>query len=74
MNFSQYLNELRINYIVEELKTNRIIRKHTIAAIADDLGYNNSESFTNNDVFLELSSKWNTLDRNTQRYRSHSIF
>lgn len=46
-NFSQYLNELRINYIVEELKTNRIIRKHTIAAIADDLGYNNSESFTN---------------------------
>lgn len=26
------------------------------------------------DVFLELSSKWDTLDRNTQRYRTHSIF
>ena len=26
------------------------------------------------DVFLELSSKWNTLDRNTQRYRLHTIF
>ena len=46
-NFSQYLNELRINYIVEELKSNEKIRKHTIAAIADDIGYNNAESFTN---------------------------
>lgn len=46
-NFSQYLNELRINYIVEELKSNKKIRKLTIAAIADDIGYNNSESFTN---------------------------
>lgn len=46
-NFSQYLNELRINYIVEELKSNKKIRKHTIAAIAEDIGYNNSESFTN---------------------------
>ena len=25
------------------------------------------------DVFLELSEKWNTLERNTQRYRNHSI-
>ncbi|MGU3377274.1 helix-turn-helix domain-containing protein [Chryseobacterium sp. M5A1_1a] len=46
-NFSQYLNELRINYIVEELNHNEKIRKHTIAAIADDIGYNNSESFSN---------------------------
>lgn len=46
-NFSQYLNELRINYIVEELNHNVKIRKHTIAAIADDIGYNNSESFSN---------------------------
>ncbi len=46
-NFSQYLNELRINYIVEVLKSNPKIRKHTIAAIAEDIGYNNSESFTN---------------------------
>ena len=46
-NFSQYLNELRINYIVEELKSNKKIRKHTIVAIAEDIGYNNSESFTN---------------------------
>lgn len=25
------------------------------------------------DVFLELSKKWNTLDRNTQRYRDKTI-
>ena len=26
------------------------------------------------DVFLELAGKWDTLDRNSQRYRIHSIF
>ncbi|WP_261509788.1 helix-turn-helix domain-containing protein [Chryseobacterium paludis] len=46
-NFSQYLNELRINYIVEELNKNDKLRKYTISAIADDIGYNNSESFSN---------------------------
>ncbi len=46
-NFSQYLNALRINYIVEELNNNERLRKYTIAAIADEIGYNNSESFSN---------------------------
>jgi len=46
-NFSQYLNELRINYIIEELNKNEKLRKYTISAIADDIGYNNSESFSN---------------------------
>lgn len=46
-NFSQYLNELRINFIVEELNKNQRLRKYTIAAIADEIGYNNSESFAN---------------------------
>lgn len=46
-NFSQYMNELRINYIIEELKTNKVLRKHTISAIAEDIGFNNSESFSN---------------------------
>ena len=46
-NFSQYLNELRINYVVEELKANKELRKFTILAIADEIGYNNTESFTN---------------------------
>lgn len=46
-NFSQYLNELRINYIVEELNNNEKLRKYTVAAIANEIGYNNSESFSN---------------------------
>ncbi|ASW74369.1 hypothetical protein IQ37_04705 [Chryseobacterium piperi] len=46
-NFPQYLNQLRIEYIVNNLKENKILRKHTIAAIADEAGYNNAESFTN---------------------------
>lgn len=46
-NFSQYLNELRISYIVEELRTNTQLQKYTISSIADHAGYNNSESFTN---------------------------
>ncbi|MBW8522221.1 helix-turn-helix transcriptional regulator [Chryseobacterium chendengshani] len=46
-NFSQYLNELRINHIVIELNNNERIRKYTISAIAEDVGFNNSESFSN---------------------------
>lgn len=45
-NFSQYINELRINHIVEELKINPSLQKYTIAGIAEEAGYNNSESFT----------------------------
>lgn len=45
--FSQYINELRIQYIVRELDTNPNLRRFTIAGIADEAGYNNSESFTN---------------------------
>ena len=46
-NFPQYINELRINYIVKQLKDNPNLQKYTIAGIAEEAGYNNSESFTN---------------------------
>lgn len=46
-NFSQYLNELKIQHIVKQLKVNKSLQKFTIAAIADEAGYNNVESFTN---------------------------
>ncbi|KFF29548.1 hypothetical protein IQ37_04810 [Chryseobacterium piperi] len=45
--FPKYLNELRIQYIVGELKQNKNLQKFTIAAIADKAGYNNVEPFTN---------------------------
>lgn len=46
-NFPQYLNELRIQYIINNLKENKNLQKFTVAAIADEAGYNNAESFTN---------------------------
>ncbi|KFF11510.1 hypothetical protein IW15_14950 [Chryseobacterium soli] len=46
-NFPQYLNELRIQHIIEELKTNKNLQKLTIAGVAEEAGFNNAESFTN---------------------------
>ena len=46
-NFSQYLNELRVNYIILELKNDKKLRKYTIGAIAREAGFSNSESFSN---------------------------
>lgn len=45
--FPQYLNQLKIHYILEELKTNSKLHKLTIAAIAEEAGFNTSESFSN---------------------------
>jgi len=45
-NFSNYINELRIEYIVQELKLNKKYRKYTIKAIASECGFKNSESFS----------------------------
>lgn len=44
--FSNYVNELRINYVVEELKTNTKFRKYTIRAIANEIGFNTTEAFS----------------------------
>ncbi|OPB94516.1 helix-turn-helix domain-containing protein [Elizabethkingia ursingii] len=46
LSFPQYLNKLRIQYIVKELKENKNLRKLTIAAIAEKGGYNNAEAFS----------------------------
>ena len=46
MSFSNYLNTLRIEYIINKLKTDVTIRKFTIKAIAEEAGFNNSESFS----------------------------
>lgn len=44
--FSHYLNKLRINYIIEELKNNSKYRKYTVKAISEISGFNNAESFS----------------------------
>ena len=45
--FTNYLNELRITYAVNELKNNVTLRKYTIKAIAEDMGYHSAETFSN---------------------------
>lgn len=44
--FTQYINDLRIDNIVNELKTNKSLRKYTMAAIAEEAGFNTAESFS----------------------------
>ncbi|WP_027394097.1 helix-turn-helix domain-containing protein [Aquimarina latercula] len=46
MSFSNYINELRINYVVNELKNNVKLRNYTIDALAKEIGFNNRESFS----------------------------
>ena len=44
--FSAYINDLRIEYVIDKLKTDSIFRKYTIKAIAQDIGFNNAEAFS----------------------------
>lgn len=44
-NFSQYINDLRINYTIDKLKKESKFRKYTIKAISEEVGFNNAESF-----------------------------
>lgn len=44
--FYQYLNELRINYVLSRLKTDSQFRKYSIKHIALEVGYKSPESFT----------------------------
>jgi AraC-like DNA-binding protein len=45
--FSNYINDLRIDHAVEGLKNNKEMRKYTIKAIAEEVGFNNAEAFSN---------------------------
>lgn len=44
--FTQYLNDLRIEYAVHKLKADSKLRKYTIQALALEFGFNNAESFS----------------------------
>jgi AraC-like DNA-binding protein len=45
-NFSQYINDLRIEYSIKEVLSDTKLRKYTIKAIAEESGYANAESFS----------------------------
>jgi len=44
--FSPYINDLRINYIINKLKVDYKIRNYTIKAIATEAGFNSAEVFS----------------------------
>ncbi|NER12730.1 helix-turn-helix domain-containing protein [Leptobacterium flavescens] len=45
-NFSNYINDLRIDYTVEQLKTNKQFRLYSVKGIAEEVGFNSTESFS----------------------------
>ncbi|WP_298509302.1 AraC family transcriptional regulator [uncultured Kordia sp.] len=46
MNFAKYMNEIRIDYAITQLKENKLFRSYTIKAIAQEVGFNNAQSFS----------------------------
>ncbi len=46
VNFSNYLNGLRINYAIDKLKTEKSFRRYTVQAIAEEAGFNKAQSFS----------------------------
>ena len=46
LDFNNYINELRINWIVKQLKENTILRNYKISALAELCGYNSHSQFT----------------------------
>jgi len=43
--FSSYINDLRIDFVIDRLQEDRIFRRYTVKAIAEEIGFNNSEAF-----------------------------
>ena len=44
--FKQYCTKLKINFVVEKLKTDNTFRKYSIQAIAEEIGYTNASAFS----------------------------
>lgn len=44
--FTTYINNLRVDYVIEKLKSDATFRKYTIEAIADEGGFNSVDSFS----------------------------
>lgn len=44
--FTEYINELRIQYVVKRLKEDSKFRKYSIKNIAEEIGYKSTNSFT----------------------------
>lgn len=44
--FTQYINDLRIDYVIQELKINTTLQRYTILSISKEIGFNSVDSFT----------------------------
>ena len=44
--FKQYLLELRIDYLIHKLETDKKYKKYTIQTLAEEIGYRNASAFT----------------------------
>ncbi len=44
--FNNYINDLRIDYVMQQLQINGQFRNYTIKAIAEEVGFTNTETFT----------------------------
>jgi len=44
-NFTAYINDLRIDYVLDRLKNDFIFRRYTIQSIANEIGFKSKESF-----------------------------
>lgn len=45
--FPEYLNDLRIDYLIDLLHNSKVHRKHTISSLADQAGFSTTPRFTN---------------------------
>ncbi len=45
-NFSVYVNELRVHYVVERIKGDSKFRNYTIKAISNEIGFNTTQAFS----------------------------
>ncbi|WP_299315301.1 helix-turn-helix domain-containing protein [uncultured Aquimarina sp.] len=46
VNFANYLNNLRIDFAIDQLSVNKSLRSYTIQAIAEEVGFKNAQSFS----------------------------
>ncbi|KQB39836.1 AraC family transcriptional regulator [Flavobacterium aquidurense] len=45
--FADYINDLKIDYLIELMKTNRMLRNYTNKALAEEAGFSTTQRFTN---------------------------
>jgi len=45
-NFTNYLNDLRVDFVIEKLKNDPTFRRYTIQSIGEEIGFNNIQSFS----------------------------